>query len=242
MHNHSFSDLFCHILTQNGLQRFCTEEMIERFERFTQAFQVFNAHTNLSAIRETPDIIAKHYADCLFAEEFIAECATVLDVGCGGGFPCIPLAIARRDLQITAVDSTAKKIKFVQSVAQQQSLDNLTPICARIEDPTFASRKQSYSVGISRAVARLPILLELILPYIQVGGSMIALKGPAASEELEDSRSSLKVLGGEIESVERKVLVTSTDSDTRTIILIRKVRPTPMQYPRQFSAISKKPL
>ena len=237
-----FQRQFRAIFQQNGLEALCTEQIEQRFASFTELFLQVNAHTNLSAIREVPDIIAKHYADCLLAEQHFPKSASVLDVGCGGGFPSIPLAIARPDLQITAVDSTAKKIAFVQEVASTLPLPNLAPICTRIEDRAFASKKNSFDIGTSRAVARLSVLVELILPYIRQGGTMVALKGANGEEELSEAQHAIAALGGEVTRVDRFQLHQSTNAEQRTIIVIKKARPTPPQYPRQYSAIHKKPL
>lgn len=238
----TFRDQFRTIFAQNGLERFCTEPFIASFEAFTELLCKVNAHTNLTAIREIPEIIAKHYADCLLAEPYFPKSATVLDVGCGGGFPCIPLAITRPDLQITAIDSTAKKIAFVQAAAAEQRLSNLNPLCVRAEDPSMAKKKQTFAVGTSRAVARLSVLAELVLPYIKVGGTLVALKGASGNEELEEAKNSIAILGGEIEANHMTELRFGEHAEARSIIVIRKAKATPAQYPRQYATILKKPL
>lgn len=242
MDRQSFHDLFCSIFEQNRLTDLCTEPIIRQFEAFTALLQDANAHTNLTAIREVPDIIAKHYADCLLAEQFFSEGAKVLDVGCGGGFPTIPLAIARPDLQITALDSTAKKVAFVESAAQALHLSNIRPVCARVEDAAMAKCKASFDIGTSRAVARLSVLVELILPYVRVGGSLVALKGAAGDSELQDAKKAIRILGGEIQEVRHVSLFGHEGSENRTIIQIHKIHPTPSEYPRQYAAILKKSL
>ena len=242
MDKQSFYDLFCDIFRQNQLTGFCTDSIIRQFEAFTALLQETNAHTNLTAIREVPDIIAKHYADCLLAEPFFPKSAAVLDVGCGGGFPTIPLAIARPDLQITALDSTAKKVAFVENTIQSMCLTNVHPVCARVEDRVMASRKGNFDVGTSRAVARLSVLVELVLPYVKVRGSMIALKGASGDNELRDAEKAIQILGGEIQEVRHISLLGCGAPEERTIVQICKVRPTPPEYPRQYAAILKKPL
>lgn len=237
-----FQRQFRAIFQQNGLEALCTEQIEQRFASFTELFLQVNAHTNLSAIREVPDIIAKHYADCLLAEMYFPKSATVLDVGCGGGFPCVPLAIARPDLQITAVDSTAKKIAFVQAAASSQGMENLNPICARIEDRALAKLKGHFAVGTSRAVAKLSVLAELILPYIQVGGQLIALKGANSAAELDEARTALRELGAELEADHQKQLFCGNHYEERHILIIKKASSTPPQYPRQYATIIKKPL
>lgn len=238
----AFRDQFRTIFAQNGLERFCAEPLIASFEAFTELLCKVNAYINLTAIREIPEIIAKHYADCLLADPYFPQNATVLDVGCGGGFPCIPLAITRPDLQITAIDSTAKKIAFVQAAAAEQRLSNLNPLCVRAEDPSMAKKKQTFAVGTSRAVARLSVLAELVLPYIKVGGALVALKGASCNEELEEAKNSIVVLGGEVEANHMTELRFDDRIEARSIIVIQKIKTTPAQYPRQYAAILKKPL
>ena len=242
MESNDFNSQFRAIMTQNHLERFCAEPILSRFEAFTELLQRVNSHTNLTAIREVPDIIAKHYADCLLAEPYFQQNATVLDVGCGGGFPSVPLAIARPDLQITAVDSTAKKIAFVQAAAASQKMSNLNPICARIEDPALSRMKQTFDVGTSRAVAKLSVLVELLLPYIKVGGLMVALKGSAGDVEATEASNAIQALGGKVEALKHEELKQGDITESRCIILIRKIRATPAIYPRQYAAILKKPL
>lgn len=238
----AFCDQFRKIFAQNGLERFCTEHLIASFGAFTELLCQVNSYTNLTAIRTIPEIIAKHYADCLLAEPFFPQDATVLDVGCGGGFPCVPLTITRPDLQITAIDSTAKKIAFVQAAAAAQRLSNLNPLCVRAEDPSMARYKQSFSVGTSRAVAKLSILAELILPYIKIGGILVALKGASGQAEVTEAESAIRTLGGETADVLETALKFGDTSESRSIIVIQKVKETPQQHPRPYAAILKKPL
>lgn len=238
----AFTQQFRDIFGKNGLDRFCTEPIISRFSDFSELLLQVNAHTNLTAIREVPDIIAKHYADCLLAEPFFPRDATVLDVGCGGGFPSVPLAIARPDLQITAVDSTAKKIAFVQAAAASQAMDNLNPICGRIEDRSFSRMKAKFHVATSRAVAKLSVLAELLFPYIRVGGVLIALKGPSGGEELAEAQQAIRTLGGGAPEDHVFSLQCAEHEETRHIILIRKIADTPAQYPRPYATIQKRPL
>ncbi len=237
-----FKPLFYDCFKRNGLEKFCTDKIAEDFEIFTEHLLEVNAHTNLTAIRELSDIIAKHYADCLLAEQYFPSRAKVIDIGCGGGFPSVPLAIVRKDLQITAIDSTAKKIAFVSDAIQNQRLTNLTALCDRAESPVMAKYKGKYDVGTCRAVSKLSVVAELILPYVKIGGLFIALKGASGEDEVHDAKSAVAKLGGEIESIQSLELSTNAGIEQRKIILIRKIRETPAQFPRQYSAILKKQL
>lgn len=255
-----FSTLFCKILHQNGLDRFCNDEIIGQFERFTERYLAQNAVSNISAIRTVPEIIAKHYADCLLAEEILPAEATLLDVGCGGGFPCIPLAIVRPDLKITAVDSTAKKVQFVAETAKNLHLSGLNAVCARAESPEFTQKHRgSFDLVTSRAVASLPVLAELTLPFVRRGGLLVALKGAQAEEELKNAQNAIRTLGGTFENdricrlfvpkkEENQAIFSENgaecafDPEERHLLLVRKTAPTDRKYPRAYAAICKKPL
>ncbi|MBR7099119.1 MAG: 16S rRNA (guanine(527)-N(7))-methyltransferase RsmG, partial [Clostridia bacterium] len=191
-----FYRLYCDIFRQNSLDRFCDEETAHHFFHFTELLIEENSHTNLTAIREIPDIISKHYADCLLAESHFPSHAKVLDMGCGGGFPTIPLAIVRPDLSITAVDSTRKKINFVQKAVDHLKSHNVTPLCARAESEELRKYYETFDVATSRAMARLSVLSELTLPFVRVNGELIALKGTKAQEEIKEAHNAIRILGG----------------------------------------------
>ena len=129
-----------------------------------------------------------------------------------------------------------------QAAAAAQRLSNLNPLCVRAEDPSMARYKRSFSIGTSRAVAKLSILAELVLPYIQVGGTLIALKGSSGKAEVGEARSAIQTLGGEISEICEKILCFGDTSESRSIIVVQKMKDSPIQYPRQFAAILKKPL
>ena len=238
----SFYDQYCFLLKKNSLERFCDQETARKFYDFTNLLTKENSQTNLTAIREIPDIIAKHYADCLLAEPFFPQNSTVIDVGCGGGFPTIPLAIVRPDLKITAVDSTAKKINFVQKAVDSMGLSNASPVCARAESPEMQKFREHFDVATSRAMAAMPILAELTLPFIKKDGVLVAMKGAQGSRELQEATRAISLLGGKIVADQEMTLQTTTEAETRHIITVTKEKATPKQYPRNYSAITKKPL
>ena len=238
----SFCEQYHSIFDKNNLQHLCTEEIISKFYAFTTLLIEENSHTNLTAIRETPDIIAKHYADCLLAESFFPKNASVMDVGCGGGFPTIPLAIARPDLSITAIDSTQKKINFVQKSTAALGLQNIIAVCTRAEATELRKHREQFDVVTSRAMARTSILTELILPFAKPEGVMIALKGAQGSTELQEAENAITLLGGKTELDKEISLATATETESRHILIIRKKKKSPDQYPRNYSLITKKPL
>ncbi|MBQ9774233.1 MAG: 16S rRNA (guanine(527)-N(7))-methyltransferase RsmG [Clostridia bacterium] len=219
-----------------------TESQTRSFFRFTERLVEVNETTNLTAIREISDIICKHYVDSLLVSAYIPSGSTVLDLGCGPGFPSIPLAICRPDLSIAALDSTAKKIAFVQESAVLLELSNLNAVVGRAEDANTRKKLGSFDVVTSRAVARLNVLCELCLPYVKIGGTLVALKGAKAAEEAAEVTASVKMLGGEPPRIYEATLHTESGIEARGLVEIRKIAPTPPKYPRPYAAILKKPL
>ena len=238
----TFSQIFNTAAAKNGILMPNEAQMLQFF-RFTEHLLEVNAHTNLTAIREPVGIVDKHYIDSLLAMDLIPNGARVLDLGCGPGFPSIPLAIMRPDLEITALDSTAKKIDFVQKSAEILQLSNLKGVCGRAEDAKLRKTLGKHDVVVSRAVARLNVLCELCIPYLKIGGYLVALKGAKYEEELAEAANAIKILGAEITKTELKELITADNqTETRGIIIIQSKKETPSQYPRAYAAILKKPL
>ena len=238
----TFSQIFTSAATKNGIL-VPNEEQMQQFYRFTEHLLEVNAHTNLTAIREPIGIIDKHFVDSLLAMHLIPEGANVLDLGCGPGFPSIPLAIMRPDLKITALDSTSKKIDFVQKSAEILQLSNLKGVSGRAEDIKLRKELGKFDVVVSRAVARLNILCELCLPYLKVGGNLVAMKGAKYEEELVEALGAIKILGGETAKIEQEVLITAENqTETRGMIVVQLKKEPPVQYPRAYAAILKKPL
>lgn len=229
---------------KNGLA-LPTEEQAASLFRLTEIMLETNKSMNLTAIKDEKAVILKHYVDSLLISSYIPEGATVLDVGCGAGFPTFPLAIFRPDLTITALDSTAKRIAYVQSTAHELSLKNVTAIAARAEELAHeAAYRERYDVVTARAVAALPVLAELCLPFVRVGGLFLPMKARQAEAELRDAESAIRLCGGK--QVETYALflrpTDSAEAEPRTLSRISKTSATPKNYPRHFSKISKKPL
>lgn len=228
----------------NGLSSLLSIERSEKLYELTVRMLTENEKYNLTAITDPDKIILNHYADCATLASQLKKGAEVVDIGCGAGFPTLPLALVRPDLKILAVDSTAKRIGYVAESAALLGLENVTAQVARAEDlgrdPAFRER---FDYATARAVAELRTLSELCLPLVRVGGAMVAMKGKNAEFELAGAKRAIATLGGrgaKCEMIELRGL--DGEISTHPLIIIDKKEKTPAIYPRQFSQISKKPL
>lgn len=238
----SFREYFVRIFQKNGLESHITEENIRKFYDLTVKMVETNKVMNITALTTVDKIIPLHYADCVKAAAFISQNATVADIGCGGGFPILPLAIVRPDLKLVGIDSTEKKIRYVQNTADELGL-SVTAISGRAEDlAKQTDYRDHFDVVISRAVARLNVLDELCMPFVKVGGQFIALKGAAGQEELTEAISGIQKLGGQLQGADEYSLYTADGEEKRVMVKISKVSSTPKEFPRAFGAIKKKPL
>ena len=204
---------------------------------FGQAVVKQNEVMNLTAITEPAAVAKLHLLDSLTvlsAADLRGK--RVIDVGCGAGFPGVPVAISCPEAQVTLLDSLGKRVKWLETILPQLGV-NAQCITARAEEAVSQCR-ESYDFALSRAVARLNILLELTAPYVKVGGAVLAMKGAAAREELEEAKSAIKKLGLKLE----KVKDFSIDGATHSVIVLRKVSPTPNAYPRRYAKIKQSPL
>jgi 16S rRNA (guanine527-N7)-methyltransferase len=224
----------------NGLERFCESTTLDTLYRMVDNMLRVNAVMNLTAITDEDEIIVKHLADSLSAAAYIPVGAKVLDVGCGGGFPSLPLAIARPDLDITALDSTAKKTQYVASAAELLGLSNLKILTGRAEDlAQDVKYREKFDLAVARAVASLPILCELCLPFVKVGGDMLAMKARLDESETTKAPELLGATPFERHAFELK---SSRETDSRLLLVSHKIRSTPDEYPRPYAKIKSRPL
>lgn len=215
-------------------------EALEKFRKFYEYMVEKNKVMNLTGITEESESARLHFLDCvalLAAENFAGK--RVIDVGTGAGFPGIPLKIAEPTLDITLLDSLAKRLNFLDEVIDLLGLENTRTIHARAEEAPAEFREQ-FDIATARAVTRMDALAELCLPFVKKGGAFVAMKGPAAAEELKEAEKAIKVLGGKVEKL-HTYTIPETDV-THTAVVIRKVANTPKQYPRSWGKIKKAPI
>lgn len=239
-----FKEKLLEVANRNDATRFIiTQEKAVVLEKLTSHMLKVNENLNLTAIKDEDGVILKHLVDSSACVPFISEGARVCDIGCGGGFPSLVIAILRGDVSVLGVDSVAKKVKYVEETASLLGLDNITVSSRRAEelgqDKAF---RESFDTVTARAVARLNTLCELCLPLVKVGGYFIAMKSQSTSEEVDEAKAGIELLGGKIEDVYTYTLTGGDETVERTIVKIKKVKSTPPKYPRNNSQISKKPL
>ena len=209
----------------------------EQLCAFGRAMVKQNEVMNLTGITEDEAVAKMHLLDSLTVLS-TADLAgkSLIDVGCGAGFPGVPLAIACPTAKITLLDSLGKRMKWLEEVLPTLGVSSEC-VTARAEE-AVVTRRERYDFATSRAVARLNILLELTAPYVKVGGAVLAMKGSAAREELAECGNAIKKLGLKLEDVKEFPI----DGTAHAVIVLRKVAPTPPKYPRRFAQIKKSPL
>ena len=217
-----------------------SEEKAHLYYQYMELLLEWNEKINLTAITDPHEIILKHFIDSLTALPYIPEKGNVLDIGTGAGFPGIPLKIVNNN-SYTLMDSLNKRITFLQEVIKELRLEDIEVVHARAEDYARNNEKrEKYQVVIARAVASLNILVEYMLPMLQIGGVAICMKGSQIEQEIVNAKKAIEILGGKLETVEQFKLPESNIS--RTIIVIKKIKNTPNIYPRKAGIPTKKPL
>lgn len=231
---------------QNGLKNLhisLTETQIEQFMKYYEMLIEKNKVMNLTAITEFDEVMEKHFLDSLSLVKAIPDLSTqkILDMGTGAGFPGIPLKIAFPQLQIVLMDSLNKRVMFLQEVIEELGLQQIKAVHDRAEE--MARRKeyrQQFDLCVSRAVANLSSLSEYCLPFVKIGGCFVPYKSSDIEEETKQANKAISLLGGNLETI---VKFSLPDSDQkRSLLVIKKEKDTPKQYPRKAGTPTKKPL
>ncbi|MEG1004036.1 16S rRNA (guanine(527)-N(7))-methyltransferase RsmG [Clostridium sp.] len=219
------------------------EDMYNKFIKYMRLVQEWNQKINLTAITEDEEFIKKHFIDCIkaFKSPELKGAKTVIDVGTGAGFPGLPIAILRDDIEVTLLDSLNKRVNFLNLVVKELGLKNVKTIHSRAEDGARNKElREKFDIATSRAVANMAVLSEFCLPYVKISGYFVALKGPAIEEELETSKKALSVLGGKLLRVD-ETLIEETDLN-HNIVVVEKIKECPKTYPRKAGTVTKKPI
>jgi 16S rRNA (guanine527-N7)-methyltransferase len=225
----------------NNLTEHLSPESAEKLYLFAELLVETNTKYNLTAITDADGIILKHFIDSASVLRYIPSNSKVADVGCGAGFPSIPIAILRSDVTVKSIDSTSKKTDFVNIAAKHLALNNISAECGRAESLVNVSR-ETFDVCVSRAVARLNILSELCIPFVKQNGIFIAMKSSKGKEELNEAERGIEKLGCQLESIEKLTLKHRDNEIEREIYTFKKTAATPPMFPRNYSQICKKPL
>lgn len=218
-----------------------SDEVFLRFDKYAEMLVETNNSFNLTAITDADGVTVKHIADCLSLFGFvnIPENARLIDVGTGAGFPGLVIKLFRPDIDVTFLDSTKKKLGFIESVLRETGMTGETVHLRAEEAAVLPKYREKFDFATARAVAALPVLSEYCLPFVKVGGSFISMKSADTLEEIKAASGAIKILGGEIK---QDNLFSLVENMPRRIILIKKKSQTPTKYPRKTAQIAKKAL
>lgn len=217
------------------------DKAFERLDKYAQMLVETNKSFNLTAITEPDDVTVKHFADCLalFGKVNIPENAKIIDVGTGAGFPGLVLLLTRPDIKMTFLDSTKKKLGFIQNVLDETGISAEVVHARAEEEGQNPQYREKFDFATARAVANLTNLSEYCLPFVKVGGKFVSMKAAASDEEIASAKKAIGILGGKIEE---DIIFDLTDGVPRRIVEIKKLSQTPTKYPRPSAKIAKNPI
>ncbi len=221
-----------------------TPAQLDAFEQYAQALVEWNQRSNLTRITDPAEIAVKHFLDSLSVYPLLPPLpldAALIDIGTGPGFPGLPIKIVRPELRLSLVESVGKKTAFLHHIVESLGLHDVKVITARAEDVgRQADHRERYDVAVARAVTAMQILAEYTLPLLKIGGRVIAQKGQSPAKEVDAADRAIKLLGGQLEAI-RAVTVPYLSAE-RHVVCLRKVSPTPKQFPRRSGLPAKRPL
>ncbi|AGK99578.1 16S rRNA (guanine(527)-N(7))-methyltransferase RsmG [Clostridium pasteurianum] len=236
-----YFDLMDSACKNEGL--FFDEKRYNKFIKYKELIQEWNEKINLTAITDDEGIIKKHFIDSIkiFRFDFLKNAKNIIDIGTGAGFPGIPIKIINESIDVVLLDSLNKRINFLNEVINKLELQNIRTIHGRAED--FSKKieyRQKFDIATSRAVANMTVLSEFCMPYVNIGGYFIALKGPSIEEEILEAKNAIGTLGGKLEDI---IKVEIEESDLKhNLVIVKKIKETPKQFPRKAGTVTKRPL
>lgn len=243
MNNDNFHSILETAFSENNLSHLMNPRISDSFMKLASLLIAENEKYNLTAITEPRDIIYKHFVDSVLLSINIKYGSNLIDIGSGAGFPSLPLAIVRPDLNITAVDSTAKKVSFISMCTSELGLTNINAISARAEQLAHnKDYRARFDYATARAVSAFPVIFELSIPFLLRNGLFLAMKGAFGETEYSASCAALTKLNCEEMMINRYKLRTSDAFEDRTLIIIKKIGKTPDNFPRNYAQITRKPL
>lgn len=220
---------------------FLSDRQLAQLNSYAEMLVDWNTRMNLTGITDSEGIMTRHFEDSLRLLPYarIPDGAKVIDVGTGAGFPGMVLKIARPDIELTLLDSLQKRLVFLDAVAKEIQAEVRTVHLRAEEGGKKAEMREHFDLACARAVANLRELSEYCLPYVRVGGQFVSMKGPDVTEEIQSAKPGIGTLGGKLAGLHEFSL---SDGSGRSVIVVDKIKPTPLQFPRTFAKISKKPL
>ena len=230
-----FEKMFHEELLKNNINEY---KNVNKFYNYMKLILEWNKKINLTAIKDEKDFIIKHFIDSLTINKYIKNSTSIIDVGTGAGFPGLPIKLFHEEQLVTLIDSVGKKINVLNDIIRKLDLKGIEAIHDRAENYVQIKREY-YDIAVSRAVSNMNTLVEYLIPYVKLGGSIICMKGPNIEDELKMSENAIKILGGKIEKIDKLLI---DESIERNIIIIRKYKNTPLKYPRGQNKPLKEPL
>lgn len=217
-----------------------TDKQIKNFFNYMIGIIDWNTKINLTAITDEKMFITKHFIDSLTINRYIIGKKSLIDIGTGAGFPGIPLKIVNENMKVTLIDSVNKKLNVIRDISSKMTLQNLEIIHTRAEDLAHNREyRETYDIATTRAVSNLSTIVEYMLPFVKLNGLAICMKGPNFKDELENAKKAIEVLGGKLEYIDS---FNVGDELERNIIIIKKIKDTPLKYPRGQSKPLKEPI
>lgn len=219
-----------------------SDEIMEKLMGYMHGIISWNEKVNLTNLTEEDEFIEKHYIDSLLLwnSESFKKADKIIDVGTGGGFPGVPLAILYPEKEFVLLDSLKKRLNIIDSLTDEIGINNVTTFHGRAEDAAKQKdMREAFDLCVSRAVANLTSLSELCIPFVKVGGYFVAYKGPGAYDEAKEAENAINILGGKVESI---TVPEGQKESEHTLITILKTANTPEKYPRKAGDPLKKPL